>query len=83
MGLINEDIAQAITAGTFDKGHNHISRTPIVLDRESYEEMLSLLAETLERIFAIKTLALDRMESDIERISTVVNIIQFDLPSRT
>lgn len=81
MGLVNRDIAQAITASTFDRKTNHISRTPAVLDPESYEELVSLLTDTLEGIFAIKTLAEDRFEEGTETISTVVNIIHFDLPS--
>jgi predicted ArsR family transcriptional regulator len=80
MGLVNQDIAQAIMASTFDGKTNHISRTPAILDPESYEELISLLTDTLEGIFAIKTLAEDRIEEDTETISTVVNIIHFDLP---
>jgi predicted ArsR family transcriptional regulator len=80
MGLVNQDIAQAITAGTFDRKANHISRTPSTLDPESYQELLSLLADTLDGIFNIKMLAENRIDDDTETISTVVNIIHFDLP---
>jgi predicted ArsR family transcriptional regulator len=81
MGLVNEDIARAIAGGTFDEKHNHISRTPALLDPDSYEELLALLTETLEGIFAIKERAANRIEPGTETIATVIEIIQFDLPS--
>ncbi len=81
MGLINEDIGRAVAGGTFDEKHNHISRTPALLDPDSYEELLALLAETLEGIFAIKERAANRIDPGTETIATVVEVIQFDLPT--
>jgi predicted ArsR family transcriptional regulator len=82
MGLINEDIAKAITAGTFDGSENHISRTPLLLDRESYEELIALLTATLEEgIFGIQERAANRIEKDTETVLTMVHLIQFDLPT--
>jgi DNA-binding transcriptional ArsR family regulator len=81
MSIINEDIARAIAGGTFDGKHNHISRTPALLDPDSYEELLVLLAGTLEGIFAIKERAANRIGPDTETIATVAEIIQFDLPA--
>ena len=81
MGLINEDIARAIVGGTFDEKHNHISRTPALLDPDSYEELLALLAETLDEIFAIKERAANRIEPGTKTIATVIEVIQFDLPT--
>lgn len=79
MGLVNQEIAQAITAGTFDGKTNHISRTTAILDPESYEELISLLANTLDGVFAIKALAEGRVKDDTQLVATVVNIIHFDL----
>jgi predicted ArsR family transcriptional regulator len=81
MGIINEDIARAIVGGTLDEKHNHISRTPALLDPDSYEELLALLAETLDGIFAIKERAANRIEPGTETIATVIEVIQFDLPT--
>lgn len=81
MGLINEDIAKAITAGTFDGEENHISRTPLLLDQESYEELIAFMTTTLEGIFAIKERAANRIDKDTETVLTMVQLIQFDLPS--
>jgi len=81
MGLINEDIGRAVAGGTFDEHHNHISRTPALLDTDSYEELLALLAGTLEGIFAIKERAANRIGPDTETIATVIEVIQFDFPT--
>jgi len=81
MGLINEDISRAVAGGTFDERHNHISRTPALLDAESYEELLTLLETTLEEIFAIKERAANRIRPNTETTATVIEVIQFDLPT--
>jgi predicted ArsR family transcriptional regulator len=81
MGLINEDIGRAVAGGTFDEKHNHISRTPALLDPDSYEELLALLAQMLDEIFAIKERAANRIEPDTKTIATVIEVIQFDLPT--
>lgn len=80
MSLINEDIAHAVTAGTFDGDENHISRTPMLVDAESYDELIAHMTLMLEGIFAIKERAANRIQKDTPTISTVVNLIQFDLP---
>ncbi len=80
MALVNEDIAKAITGGTFDGEENHISRSPMLLDAEGYEELLTHLEGTLEELFEIKARAANRMNPDTETITTMVHIIQFDLP---
>lgn len=82
MGLINEDIAKAITAGTFDGEENHLSRTPLLLDEEGYDELISYLAEVLDGVFAIREKAANRLKEDSETIQTMVQIIQFDLPTK-
>jgi hypothetical protein len=80
MGLINEDISQAITAGTFDGDENHISRTPMLVDPQGYDELVTLMTLMLERIFNIKEQAANRIKPDTETIMTMVHLIQFDLP---
>ncbi len=81
MGLINEDIAKAITAGTFDGKSNHISRTPLLLDPESYEELVTYLTDVLEHIFEIKGRAANRIDKNTKTVLTMVHLIQFDLPN--
>jgi DNA-binding transcriptional ArsR family regulator len=81
MGLINEDIAKAITGGTFDGEENHISRTELVVDEEGYQELVAFMASTLEGLFGIKERAANRIKPDTETVMTMVHLIQFDLPA--
>jgi DNA-binding transcriptional ArsR family regulator len=78
---MNEDIATALTGGSINEGDNHISRTPMVLDPESYEELVGLLAETLDRVLEIQERATNRLSAgEREAILTKVHIIQFISP---
>jgi DNA-binding transcriptional ArsR family regulator len=78
---MNEDLAKAITAGTINEGDNHISRTPMVLDSESYEELLELLSDTLDRMLEIQEKATTRLTAQRgEQILTKVHLIQFLSP---
>ena len=82
MSLINEDIATAITAGTFDGEENHISRTPLLVDKEGYDELVAFLTEVLDGVFAIREKAANRIKEETETVQTMVQIIQFDLPPK-
>ena len=78
---MNEDINKAITGGTINEGENHISRTPMVLDPDSYEELLELLGETLERMLALQEEATNRLSDGREEaILTKVHLIQMISP---
>jgi DNA-binding transcriptional ArsR family regulator len=82
LASMNEDINKAITGGTINEAENHISRTPMVLDPESYEELLELLAGTLDQMVVIQDRANDRMgprSQDVVR--TKVHMIQFVSPT--
>jgi DNA-binding transcriptional ArsR family regulator len=81
MGLINQDIAIAMGAGTFDGEENHISRTPMLLDEEGWKELVDYLAEVLDEIFNIKSRAASRITKDSETVVTIANIVQFDMPT--
>jgi Helix-turn-helix domain len=80
MGLINRDIAIAMASGTFDGEDNHISRTPMLLDAEGYQELLAMLEDVLQKIFAIKERTAARITKDSKTVLTIANILQFDLP---
>lgn len=77
---INEDIAVAIRAGTLNGKDNHISRTPLVLDPESYGELIELLNSTLGGVMEIQERATNRLEAGDESILTKVHLIQFESP---
>jgi len=55
MGLISEDIADAQATGTFDDpDDNHISRTPMVVDGEGWQEVISLLDKAADELLVIQ-----------------------------
>jgi len=80
MALMNEDIANAITGGTINGKENHISRLPMIIDREGWEELVELLTETLRRGMAIQERAAVRLDSGADVILTKVHLIQFESP---
>lgn len=78
---MNEDMARAMTGGTINDGDNHISRTPMVVDPDSYEELVELLAETLDRMLEIQEEATNRLSAgNVDAILTKVHLIQFISP---
>lgn len=80
MRHISDDIAMAMTAGTFyEHDDNHLSRTPLVVDEEGWDEVTELLDDTLEQLLAIQERVTDREAAETKL--TKVAIIQFESPS--
>ena len=53
--LIWEDTSDALTADTFDRRiDRHLSRSPLVLDRQGWEQVNELLQEMLDRVVEIE-----------------------------
>ena len=45
-----DDIEEAISSGTLDEvDDRHLSRTPMVVDKQGWEETATLLSDTLDR----------------------------------
>jgi DNA-binding transcriptional ArsR family regulator len=80
MGLIEKDLAEAIAAGTLDGEENHISRTPMLVDKQGYGELVSFLSEVLEGLLQLREKVEERLDDDAETIATVVHLLQVDLP---
>lgn len=80
LGAMSEDTTRALLAGTIDKGENHISRTPAIMDEVSYEQLLVLLNDTLERIIELQAEAANRLEEGGTPILTKVHLVQFISP---
>lgn len=78
--LMSEDIAYAMTAKTFEDKDNHVSRTPMVVDDDGWEEVVSLLSDTLDELIEIQTRVNDRITPDTETKLSKVQIIQFRSP---
>lgn len=82
MRLISDDITDAMTHGTFyEDDDTHVSRMPMVLDRDAWDEVVSLLDETLHRLIEIQETATDRGAEATETIHAKVEIIQFRSPA--
>jgi DNA-binding transcriptional ArsR family regulator len=77
---MSEDLSQALLAGTIDEGENHISRTPVVLDAAGYEQLITLLTDTLDRVVELEAESADRLEAGAEQITTTVHLVQFISP---
>lgn len=83
MELISGDIEEAMSAGTFeDPPDNHLSRTPMQVDDEGWEEVLSLLESTVEKLVEIQAAIANRSGSDSDLNSIKVEILHFRSPKR-
>lgn len=80
LSLISEDIAQAMVANTFEEKDNHVSRTPMVVDDQGWDEVVTLLNETLDELIEIQARAGNRIEPETETKLAKVEIIQFRSP---
>jgi hypothetical protein len=78
-----DDIEEAAKAGTLEEVDDlHISRTPMVIDKQGWSEISDLLAGTLERVLEIQTEASERMASSEEpSILSKVQLLHFRSPT--
>jgi DNA-binding transcriptional ArsR family regulator len=76
---IFRDVAAAMDADGFDDVETHVSRTPVVLDAKGYDQVVDLLAKTLDRVLTIQEQAANRMvkSGDDGRVTEVV-LMHFD-----
>lgn len=82
MRQISEDIAEAMSHGTFHStDDNHISRSPMVVDNEGWQEIISLLVGAMDELLEIQTRVNARKASATELLHTHVEIIQFLSPT--
>jgi hypothetical protein len=65
--LIWEDTSDALTAGTFDARHDrHLSRSPLVLDKQGWKQVNELLQQTMSRVVEIESESATRLAGDSE-----------------
>lgn len=78
-----EDIDEATQAGTFDDlDDRHLSRTPMVVDKQGWTDVADLLAETLDRVLQIQAQANERLaNSGEEGMLSKVEILHFKSPA--
>jgi DNA-binding transcriptional ArsR family regulator len=77
---IGADATAAMSAGTLDaRTDTHLSRTPLVLDEQGYDEITAMLAETLNRAIEIQEEAATRLaDTKSDSISTSLGILHFE-----
>jgi predicted ArsR family transcriptional regulator len=81
MELVSEDIAEAMSAGTFnDPPDNHLSRTPMTVDDEGWAEVASVLRSTLNRLLEIQGRVNARGARGDATMPIKVEIIHFRSP---
>lgn len=84
--LIADDVNRAMAHGMIDDDDNHISRTPMVIDRAGWEEVVEELKGTLDRILEIEARAVQRRAAGDadpgDSIPIKVEILHFRSPSR-
>jgi DNA-binding transcriptional ArsR family regulator len=82
MNQISEDIAQAMSHGTFNgTDDNHISRSPMVVDQDGWREVVELLEDAMEALMDIQARVNGRATGGEDLLHTHVEIIQFLSPA--
>lgn len=77
-----DDIEEAMSSGTLDEIEDrHLSRTPMVVDKQGWGETADLLRETLDRLLEIQAEASERVSSSGEEtILAKVEMLHFKSP---
>lgn len=78
-----QDVEEAAHAGTFDEVNDqHVSRTPMVVDRQGWDDVVSLLGETLDRVLEIQAESSSRLAASGEEGQlSKVEILHFKSPA--
>jgi DNA-binding transcriptional ArsR family regulator len=80
--MIGQDARGALAAGTLnEREDSHLSRTPMVVDEQGWQDVASLLTDTLNRLIDIQAEASNRLaESGEESMFSRVGILHFKSP---
>jgi DNA-binding transcriptional ArsR family regulator len=81
---IGQDATVALTEGTIDKRtDSHVTRTPLVLDEAGWEELSTLLGETLEQAMKIGEESASRLAGEEgDGIPTSLSLLHFEVPPK-
>lgn len=77
-----DDVDEAMEKGTLDEIEDrHLSRTPMVVDKQGWGEVSALLSETLDQLLAIQADASERLAKNKEAgILSKVQMLHFKSP---
>lgn len=74
--LISEDVGKSLAAGKFDElPDNHLSRSPIDVDREGWQEIVAILERTLGEVLEVNARSAERARlsgEDLMKIRVVM-----------
>jgi hypothetical protein len=78
-----DDIEEAVTESTFDEREDrHLSRVPMVVDKQGWGDVTALLEATLDRVLEIQAEASERLaNSDESGALTKVHMLHFTSPA--
>jgi predicted ArsR family transcriptional regulator len=78
-----DDVEEALDKSTFDELEDrHLSRTPMVVDKQGWDDAVELLAGTLDRLIEIQTESATRLgESGEEGMHSKALILHFKSPN--
>jgi DNA-binding transcriptional ArsR family regulator len=77
-----QDIEEAARSGTLDEvDDQHVSRTPMVVDMQGWDDVANLLGDTLDRVLEIQAESSARLAASDERgLLSKVEIMHFKSP---
>jgi DNA-binding transcriptional ArsR family regulator len=80
--LIVEDAAAAMAAETFDsRADRHLSRSPLLLDEQGWDDLTAALARVLDEASQIASASEERLRgSDARGIPTRLMLLHFEAP---
>ena len=78
-----DDIEEAMTQGTLDEIEDrHLSRTPMVVDKQGWADISTLLKSTLDRLLEVQTESSERIAAgEGEGILSKVHLLHFKSPA--
>lgn len=84
IALVSKDVSEAIATGTFFAHEdNHLTRIPLTVDAEGWEETKEILDRALDELMKVKEAVARRTAgSQEETIPTKVEILHFESPPR-
>jgi DNA-binding transcriptional ArsR family regulator len=83
LSQIWKDVARAVEQDTFDaREDRHLSRTPLVLDQQGWEELGEMLVAVVERALEIAAQSAERLqESGTEGTVSKLAVMHYESPS--
>lgn len=75
---IIDDLVAALEAGSLEARNRHLSRTPMTVDEQGWDEATRVVDEALERILAIQKACVKRRSSSDRQIRMCVVMTSFE-----